>query len=338
MKLVMDHKVLGDWEIRYMGAKRSYTPLVTVPIVIQPRTGVKEYIEPTNFVNGIFVDEDFSPEICGISQYDDISAWKRPCEISSQAQFVKNGYTIDDVIQGGFPNCYVVTAIAVITYKNKLDTLFHTIDAERGLYTFKFFKKEGTDEDEMISELVSIDDRLPTTSSGYPALLHSKDRDEFWPSLLEKAFAKFKGGYHRLRGGSGISVLKDLIGAVPVRFTCTSGDEGWEELYTLHQNGALLVSGSNEEGEKNGLCTNHCYAIIEVKEVQADNQTHRFVQIRNPWGNSKEWKGRFHADDDENWTPTLKNTLNPTFTNGISWLSWDDYSKCCYASAAVLNE
>lgn len=59
---------------------------------------------------------------------------------------------------------------------------------------------------------VVIDDRLPV-NGGAPAFARSTDPTEFWPALLEKAFAKWYGCYENLVGGW---VSDALVGA------CTS--------------------------------------------------------------------------------------------------------------------
>ena len=57
---------------------------------------------------------------------------------------------------------------------------------------------------------VVIDDRLPTRN-GRLIYLHGQE-NEFWPSLFEKAYAKFYGGYKNIEGGNSMEAGVDFTG------------------------------------------------------------------------------------------------------------------------------
>ena len=58
-----------------------------------------------------------------------------------------------------------------------------------------------------------------------------------------------------------------------------------------------------------------------------NGRTVNLVKMRNPWG-SVEWKGNWRDDDDENWTPKLRDELKVTIKDdGEFWMDVRDFSK-----------
>ena len=58
---------------------------------------------------------------------------------------------------------------------------------------------------------IVVDDYLPTVE-GQLIYCRSSQENEFWPALLEKAYAKLYGGYKAIDGGLCIEALIDFTG------------------------------------------------------------------------------------------------------------------------------
>lgn len=59
---------------------------------------------------------------------------------------------------------------------------------------------------------VTVDDYFPCYVNGLPIFSHSRDENELWILILEKAYAKIHGSYLALRGGYAVEGFQDLTG------------------------------------------------------------------------------------------------------------------------------
>ena len=109
--------------------------------------------------------------------------------------------------------------------------------------------------------------------------LRSKDTNEFWSPLLEKAYAKFYGSYAALEGGVSIDAAVDFTGGIPQVITIQENQSEEENNSLLHTlklataNEALISTALNLSGrlrrqaESYGLQSSHAYSVTDVVDV-----------------------------------------------------------------------
>lgn len=149
-----------------------------------------------------------------------------------------------------------------------------------------------------------MDDRLPTSNNKL-IFLRSKDPYELWPALLEKAFAKMNGSYHGLNGGTfeeASSYFGGLTESYNIRGPHLDGLDPMfvrERLIEAGSRGSLAgaaiynLKTNQESREKYGLPTGHEYSLTGFETDK--------VRVRNPWGESTEWKNQESEADGEFW-------------------------------------
>ncbi|GBC10379.1 hypothetical protein RclHR1_09590002 [Rhizophagus clarus] len=227
-----------------------------------------------------------------------------------------------DVVQGAVGNCWLVSAIGVLAAHPKLlhkvipkasdqdwfhsDVpgkkmgVYHFRDTGRhpGVFRFRFYRFGEWVE-------VVVDDYLPT-KDGKLIYAHSRNPDEMWVSLLEKAYAKLCRCYEALEAGTASDALVDLTGTIPDTIelpNTTHFDEipntltshcssmtvtanknvveqmGLKNFITMmiiaNKKGALMSCNINPlEGETqqerlpNGLVIGHAYGITDIQQIQ----------------------------------------------------------------------
>ena len=203
--------------------------------------------------------------------------WYPLSDISDCAQFFSDGVESNDVIQGCLGDCWFISALSVLATKDFLlrgefneelledkiidseektmlstgvyPPIFHSF-RKKGIFCFRFFKNFKW-------RYVLVDNRLPCgkiyNDNQTPVLLYGKCRstNEFWVSLIEKAYAKLHGSYSALASGFIDDGLVDLTGLTSKKMVIDSekmrnrneADKLWE----------ILLSNSSLEYKKNKL-------------------------------------------------------------------------------------
>ncbi|KAL6506586.1 Calpain-type cysteine protease dek1 [Orobanche gracilis] len=248
-----------------------------------------------------------------------VSEWMRPGEIvkekhlSSSPCLFSGTANPSDVCQGRLGDCWFLSAVAVLTEVSRISEVIITpYYNEEGIYTVRFCIQG-----EWVP--VVVDDWIPCESPGKPAFATSKQGNELWVSILEKAYAKLHGSYEALEGGLVQDALVDLTGGAGEEIDMRSAQSQidlasgrlWSQILRFKQEGFLLGAGSPSGSDVHvsscGIVQGHAYSILQVRDVDG----HRLVQIRNPWANEVEWNGPW-SDSSPEWTDRMKHKLKHT--------------------------
>nr|XP_057937034.1 calpain-3 [Doryrhamphus excisus] len=277
--------------------------------------------------DGLFVDFHFP---LGELEMKAGVKWKRPNELCTSPQFTVDGASRLDVRQGKLSDCWLLSAIASLAVHpallEKVVPPGQTFqDGYNGCFVFRFWQYgQWVD--------VRIDDLLPTSHDDL-IFLSSPEKHEFWSSLLEKAYAKLKGGYRALDMGFPHEAMVDMTGGVAeVLSVALLPRELPAFIRQLLAKGALIncanTLGPLESRNEWGIMFRHAYSLTAVEKVQTTYGPVDLVRILNPWGNT-EWEGPWSDLRGPEW-----NTVSPEEQqrlgrvrreDGEFWMSVSDF-------------
>ena len=269
--------------------------------------------KPNNIENRqLFIDSEFPPDDSSYQKDGESGVqWLRASEIAELQG--KSPVFIDgdrpsrfDVNQGNLGDCWFLAALSDLPTNLKLFNIVvpygQSFENANGKFHFRFWNY-GAWED------IEIDDYLPVNAYGNLKFASSKNTCEFWPALVEKAYAKFYGNYGRaLKGGFAQEALEDLTGGISEELKNLHDwnlDELFKTLLQAYENNCLLsasIDRTNKRYKKRlGLACGHAYSLNKVVQIETiDGEIVKLLRIRNPWGNCKEWNGDW-SDNCPNW-------------------------------------
>ncbi|XP_068903795.1 calpain-A-like isoform X2 [Tenebrio molitor] len=309
----------GFKKIYMLGEKNSGTPARRI------RQDYSKLRESCVRKKSLFVDGIFSPK------FDDKIVVKRPSEISDHPQFITDGATRFDINQGTLADCWFLAAVANLTLNHKLLAVVVPTDQSfsnnyAGIFHFRFWQYGRWID-------VVIDDTLPTDGNKL-VYLRSTDPNEYWPSLLEKAYAKLYGSYKNLEGGLINEALEDLCGGLS-EFYSAKRLELYEIMEMSYKRSSFMgcsITASEKEGQQrgDGLITMHAYSVTDMETIKLGQSEIRLIRLRNPWGGNAEWNGAW-SDNSENWDLVPKEVskrLRVKRYDGEFWMAIEDFQRC----------
>jgi len=163
--------------------------------------------------------------------------------------FVKNGIQDSDVNQKGIlGDCWFLSALSSLAVYD-LSLIQRVLNIEynsrngptRGKLKFFFYRFDRW-------EQVTIDDRVPKVQDDM-----SHVTGDWWPILVEKAYAKFNGSYDAIDGGFPRISMHHLTGGISIdlatdKFRMDSRDvRFWFKLFSeLHQTKRVFINCGNK--------------------------------------------------------------------------------------------
>lgn len=203
-----------------------------------------------------------------------------------------------------------------------------------GLYIFKFYKNSKP-------VYVIIDDRIPCIQSGngqpIPVFAKCENKNLFWVSLIEKAYAKLHHRYFALSGGSTKEALIDLTGNLIEECFIDNGDQMtksnllFNSLRVLCTSNCLVgakldmgmfpvMKGSTKEkyyaeAQGEGIHSRYMYSVLDARDItvpdqDGNKQQYQLIRLKDPWAGSKEYKGPCSDFDINFWTDPVKSAFN----------------------------
>ncbi|XP_074552861.1 calpain-1 catalytic subunit-like [Halichoeres trimaculatus] len=287
-----------------------------------------------------YVDEMFPPDVTSIGEETlspedlDRVVWKRAGELVSNPSFIEDGVSRFDFSQGAIANCWLLAPLGALTLQR--DFLHQVVDVEQsydedycGLFHFRFWRFGNWVD-------VVIDDLLPTIDEEL-IFVRSENQNEFWPPLLEKAYAKVCGSYDDLNCGFANEALMDFSGCVHIHVRLSEPPADlWELMSRASQSKSMMVCAIRPNyGEipeepvlPNGLVVDHGYTVTGFRQVKNEDVAVDLVRLWNPWCQG-EWTGDW-SDESPLWDAVSsedRELCHYIEDDGEFWMTLEDFVK-----------
>ncbi|GAA5838368.1 hypothetical protein JCM9279_003224 [Rhodotorula babjevae] len=224
--------------------------------------------------------------------------WVRCAEALPGARMVAASVRGLDVVQDNVADCSVVSALIVAAEHHArhrsrlaLSSVRHPLDG---------LPSPPAD----VAVRADFDDQLPVAATGRPMFASTRQHDQLWPALIEKAYLTLMGGYDFV-GSNSANDLCVMSGWLPETIPLRTGlksEAAWQRIRSGFSLGhCVLTVGTgkavDEDSRALGLVSSHDYAVLDVREERGVRQ----LVIVNPWRT---------AESGESWTAGLREALD----------------------------
>lgn len=120
-----------------------------------------------------------------------------------------------DARQGYLGNCFLIGSMAAVANASP-STIKDMVkyNKEKGTYTVRFYEEQGRGQTKPV--YIEVDSYLPTSAGGRQDPSYAGDQGgPMWSAIIEKAYAKWKGGYDVIGdGGVGSQAMQEITGGM----------------------------------------------------------------------------------------------------------------------------
>ena len=285
---------------------------------------IDSIIEQCKKVNGKFADQSFYPKKPPQEKEDFFKDVKWAYADKYLNADLFENITENSIAQGALGDCYLLAALSDISAKGPecVKKLFHPSSSIKYGVVVVYFYAMGT------RVPVMIDTQLPFKIGTRESVFShpNETKDSYWFCLVEKAYAKLKGSFSAIIGGTLGEAIYNMFGYVPEGVHLADiKEDPFNYMKELQKKGCILgcsIHGQVPNTREMGLLPGHAYLIKSLREVKGQ----QFIKIRNPWGNH-EWLGDY-SDCSKKWTPELKRDLHYVDADdGTFWMAFKDFLK-----------
>ncbi|KAJ8314332.1 hypothetical protein KUTeg_008893 [Tegillarca granosa] len=185
-------------------------------------------------------------------------------------------------------------------------------------------------------EDVYIDDFIPTIYKRESIVsARSVEKNEMWVTLLEKAFAKFWGGYTEIENNDLImDAHRCLTGGMSEMILSKDKKKNIQPQEIFHRLESSLLRANTSatacvdeaSDGKFGLEGDHAFSVTGTATAKMKNgEEVQLVCLRNPWGGT-EWTGPW-SEMSKDWDNVVSGVIKPEEDEGEFYISVKDFCK-----------
>ncbi|MGC4121822.1 MAG: C2 family cysteine protease [Myxococcales bacterium] len=199
-------------------------------------------------------------------------------------QLFVNGVSPTDPAQGGVGDCYLVASAASLA-QMRPEVLEKMIKQNQdGTFTVTF-KRYDAQAKAYVDDAVTVTNSFPN-KYGQVTYGGSTQSGELWFSVLEKAYASWKGGYDAIRSGYPYEIFEATMGKAGKHLDprIDSSDKVFKAIKTATDKKQPMVAWTAPDNTAKpfsgtGLVGDHAYTVMGAEEKDGK----KFVTLRNPW-------------------------------------------------------
>ena len=208
----------------------------------------------------------------------------------------------DDPIQGALADCYLIAAMSAVAWSRPY-AIINAVrpskqdDEESPIHQLVFCK------DGSAAQAVEVTERVPVQEGSHAWMYaRSYDKDEIWPAVMEKAYAKWRIGtksdrpdYNVIAYGDPCLACAELVGGKRYYYDHPNYYSSYDQalLYSTIKSNTIsgrtvnpVVTWTYTTPPKDldyfgaGVVACHAYTILGVDTYKDED----YIVLRNPWG------------------------------------------------------